>query len=148
MPHGEWWKPRWHKNKRLGLLCVYFGFRYGEIILIGSKGSNALPKKEDIDKNKGWKYAFRSESDFECICTLIVSYLEDRPYELPQQPIRLRKRTKTRTAMILGEIHKDLSERQFSTDEEFLNIVRCIKDFEESPDLLKALKRWISIKRY
>jgi hypothetical protein len=96
---------------------------------------------ELIDKNKGWKYTFRNENDLECICNLIASYFEDQPYELPQELIRLRKRTKTRTAIVLGEIHRDLSENQFSTDEDFLTIVRCIKDFENLPDLAKALKR-------
>ena len=96
---------------------------------------------ESMDKNKGWKYTFRSERDLHCICNLIASYFEDQPYDLPLQPIRLRKRTKTRTAIVLGEIHRDLSEKQFSTDEDFLTIVRCIKDFENSPDLAKALKR-------
>lgn len=97
----------------------------------------------DMD-NRGWQYAFRSESDYNLFTGLLTNFFEYKPYSLPETIIQLKRTCKTKVAKVLGEIHKELgTEGKLSTDTEYFKLVRVLNHFETEPqgDLYKALTR-------
>lgn len=91
---------------------------------------------EIIDKNKGWGYAFTSESDYNTFVNLLTNYFEYKPYSLPQKKIKLKKDTKTRLAKVLSPIYKQLSNenKKLKSDTDFFAIVRVLDHFEKLTD--------------
>ncbi len=93
-----------------------------------------------LDKN-GWKYAFKSETDFNSFVQLLTDFFEYKDIRLPEEVISLKRNTKTRLAKTLREIHGELSENQLRSDHEFLDIVRTLSHFNIDDDLYKTLTR-------
>lgn len=93
---------------------------------------------------KGWQYAFENEEDFNIFTSLLTKFFEYESYKLPKEIIRLKKNCKTKIAMALGNIHKELSNKdKLKTDTEFFKLIRVLSPFEKTKenDLYKALTR-------
>lgn len=85
---------------------------------------------ESIDRNKGWRYAFKNENDFNSFVELLTLYFKHESYTLPQTIIQLKIRTKTKVAKALREIHKELSnEDNLRNDFKFLELIRVLSTF-------------------
>jgi hypothetical protein len=98
---------------------------------------------ETMDKN-GWNYAFLDEQDYNLFTDLLTSFFEYKPYALPEKPIQLKSKCKTKLAKALGDIHDTLSnENKLTTDYNFFKLVRVLIHFknENQNDLYKALTR-------
>jgi hypothetical protein len=95
---------------------------------------------EGIDQ-QGWKYAFRSDSDYETFVNLLTDFFELKEYSLPKTVIQLKRDCKTKLAKALREIHKELSEDKLSSDNKFFEIVETLNHFKNKSDLYKALTR-------
>ena len=99
---------------------------------------------EAIDK-KGWEYVFRTETDFITFTDLLINFFEYKKYNLPESPIELKRRCKTRLAATLGKIHSELSNvDKFSSDTNYFNIVKSLSHFVDLSDdeIYKALTRF------
>jgi hypothetical protein len=94
--------------------------------------------------SKGWNYAFLDEQDYNLFTDLLTSFFEYKPYALPEKPIQLKSKCKTKLAKALGDIHDTLSnENKLITDYNFFKLVRVLIHFknENQNDLYKALTR-------
>lgn len=91
----------------------------------------------EIDKAKGWHYAFRNENDFNTFAKILALFFEGKDYNLPTQSIFLKKGCKTRFAHLLKELHSDLkmSEAPLKSDIYYLNLVRKLNLFEKDTDI-------------
>ena len=94
-----------------------------------------------IDRDKGWEYAFRSREDLDVFVELLTCFFEQREYELPDEVISLNKRTKTRLAAHINEIHMQLSDRTLKGDTEFFDIVRVLDHFQNVTNLYNTISK-------
>lgn len=107
----------------------------------------AIKTKNKIDNyfeamhTKGWNYAFQTEEDYNIFSGLLIAYFTFQSYNLPDAIIKLKKRTKTRIANVLREIHKDLSEKTLRTDKEYFEIIRILNHFKNEVDLYRTLTK-------
>jgi hypothetical protein len=110
---------------------------------IGDTEKLILDFFENLDVNKGWEYAFTSKNDFEIFLSILVKFFEQKEYQFPEKPIKLKKGSQTRTAILLGQLYSELAENQLSQDKKYLEIVRVLKPFETKNDtqLYKDLTR-------
>ena len=95
---------------------------------------------EQMDKN-GYLYAFQNEVDFNVFLNLISDFFEYKQYILPTNTFILKRNCKTKLAKILGEIHRNLSEKPLKSDLEFFKIVKTLGHFKEETNLYKVLSR-------
>jgi hypothetical protein len=111
-----------------------------------SRTENLIDEKfQKLDKEKSWRYAFRSETDYKSFKNILVRYFEKTVYKLPEEPIELKKRCKTRLAYVLGGIHRELGFRDtLKGAPDFLEIVRVLDQFKALTDvqLIKDLQRF------
>lgn len=91
---------------------------------------------ENLDKIKGWKYAFGNEQDYNMFLDLLTSYFEYKPYSMPTELINLKRDCKTRFAKALSPIHKELSNenKKLKSDAEFFKIIRLLNHFSKLTD--------------
>jgi len=97
---------------------------------------------ENIDL-KGWEYVFFSENDYNSFTDLLTHFFEKGSYELPKDDIRIRKKTKTKVSKLLGEIYKELGQKELKNDKDYLILIRklsLLKDVTEY-ELYKSLTR-------
>jgi len=94
-----------------------------------------------IDRDKGWEYAFRSKEDLDAFIELLTCFFEQREYELPDEVIRLQKRSKTRLAAHINEIHMQLSDRPLKGDKEFFEIVGILNHFQNVTNLYNTISK-------
>jgi len=99
-----------------------------------------LDKFEAIH-GKGWGYIFRTKDDCILFCDILTKFFEHKDYNLPETPIEVNNRCKTRFGKVLGEIHRHLIKRPLRSDQEYFNIVRCVNCFKNEIDLYKVLTR-------
>jgi hypothetical protein len=98
---------------------------------------------EQIDK-RGWEYAFTSENEYTSFVGLLTDFFEYKEYTLPVSVFKLKARTKTKIAKILGEVHRELSNSDtLISDLEYFNLIRVLNHFQndKNHDLYKALTR-------
>lgn len=111
-----------------------------------SQTENLIDEKfQELHKEKSWRYAFRSETDYKIFKNILVKYFEHTNYELPKEPIELNKRCKTRLAEVLGGIHRELGFKDtLKGDLNFFEIVRVLDQFKPLTDvqLIKDLQRF------
>jgi hypothetical protein len=81
-----------------------------------------------MDKD-GWEYSFFNKDDYYSFIGLLTNYFTGVPYELPANPIRLKRGSKSKIGETLGSIQKELSEKTLKSDIEFLNIVKVLNSF-------------------
>jgi hypothetical protein len=98
---------------------------------------------DNLDTNKGWEYAFIDKSEFDLYLNILVKFFKQEEYKLPENQIKLKKRSQTRTATLLGQLYSELAENQLSQDKKYLEIVRVLKPFYVKSDakLYKDLTR-------
>ena len=96
---------------------------------------------DGIDGDIGWEYAFRSREDLDVFIELLTCFFEQREYELPDEVISLNKRTKTRLAAHINEIHMQLSDRTLKGDTEFFDIVRVLDHFQNVTNLYNTISK-------
>lgn len=104
-----------------------------------------IARFDDLDNRKGWKYAFKSEKDFNNFIDLLTKLFEFNDYKLPQKQIQVRKRCKTRLAATLGKIHSELSNNDtLREDNEFFEILRVLDCFRSltKEQLYKDVSRY------
>ncbi|MBE0661390.1 MAG: hypothetical protein IH597_02895 [Bacteroidales bacterium] len=91
---------------------------------------------------KGWQYAFRTENDFKKFVSLLEKYFMLESYELPEETLLTRPKTKTQIAQAIHRIYKELGE-ELKSDTEFFKIIRYLKVFNESEDaeIYKSITR-------
>ena len=108
-----------------------------------SKTMELIIERFEIMDSKGWNYAFRSEKDFLSYVDLLSNFFEFQSYKLPKEKIILKKSTKSKVAITLGEIHKELSEKRLSEDFKFLELVSILNHFSDlsDKDIAKALSK-------
>ena len=97
---------------------------------------------ENIDKKK-WQYAFDDENDLNLFSDLLTNFFEYKNYIIPKKVIHIKRMTRTKVASVLGEIYRELSEKQLKADYDFFKIVRVLNHFQNDSDeiLYKALTR-------
>lgn len=98
---------------------------------------------ENMDE-KGWQYAFVSEKDYNLFTDLLTNFFEYKTYSLPKNTIQLKRTCKTKVAKALGELHKELSNKnKLINDDEYFKLVKILNPFENETkqDLYKALTR-------
>jgi hypothetical protein len=83
----------------------------------------------ELDINKGWEYAFKSELEFQQFATLLSKYLAFQKYELPSVEIKLNRGTYTKVCKVLKRIHSKLSENALINDSEYYEIIRSLSVF-------------------
>ena len=116
------WKPSLIKNEDAPQLPV-------------SKTKKMIADELEImDKNKGWAYAFKTESDYNSFVDLLTCYFEFKEFTLPSTTIKLTRDCKTKLAKTLRPIHKELSEKALKSDTDFFKIVRILSHFENLND--------------
>lgn len=109
-----------------------------------SKTKRKISEIYELNIPKGWKYAFFSEEDFKSWIDLLTTFFEYKPYSLPKEALRLKPRCTTKLAVVLREIHKELSNSDtLKNDDEFFDILRVLNEFKNKPnnELYKALIR-------
>ncbi len=88
-----------------------------------------------MDKNKGWKYAFNSEVNYNAFCDLLTQFFEYKQYILPNKTISLKNGSKTRVASALGDIYQELIGEGMRTNEQFYALVRSLEPFKEADSI-------------
>jgi hypothetical protein len=101
---------------------------------------------ENIDSSKGWKYAFKKETDFEYFTQLLADYFignlhKDNINLLQKGSVRLQPNCKTKLASVLKEVQKQHGKGKLKKDEGFLNLLRTLDQYNEAPDLFKMISR-------
>jgi hypothetical protein len=99
---------------------------------------------DSMDKN-GWRYAFKSESDYNMFTELLTNYFEFKEYQIPNSVTELKRGCKTRLAGALGRIQSQLSNSDtLSGDEGYFKIVRSLNHFANlsKDQLYKDLSRF------
>lgn len=132
--------PEWNDKKEMEFLQQHFNTP-AQIQL--SECAMLITQKFNDMHDKGWAYAFLSESDFNSYVQLLTNFFEYKPQINSADEIKLKRNTKTRVATILRDIHKDLSEKELINDKPFFNLVRILNHFkhDSEKDLYKALTR-------
>ncbi len=111
---------------------------------------NESYKKKKIDEifnsidRKGWQYAFASEKEYNLFADLLTNFFEDKPNSLPKTAIKLNRRCKTKVGIVLGELHKKMSNKdKLITDTDYFKLIRVLSPFEKETDgdVYKALTR-------
>jgi hypothetical protein len=125
---------------------VFFSERHTENSLTNSDIKNTytyiIEKIKNIDSSKGWSYAFKTEEDINLFAKILSSYFHGISYVLPSNKIALQKRSKTRLAKILREIHYKKSPKEnLTTDTDFFEIIRILNLFEKEKDICHTLTR-------
>ena len=102
-----------------------------------------ISELETLDKNVGWGYAFTSETDYNTFLNLLTNFFEYNSYTLPKTAIRLKIGCKTKLAITLNVIYKQLSEKALKSDKELFNIVRVLSHFKglSDTDIYKAMTK-------
>lgn len=95
---------------------------------------------EHMDKN-GWKYVFKTDIDYNDFVNTLTLFFEYKKYNLPKEPIQLKRGSKTKLGKTLGEIHKELSYNPLKSDVKYLKLVRCLSHFTDETNLYKVLTR-------
>lgn len=98
---------------------------------------------ESMD-DKGFKYAFRSENDYNTFINILINHFEFKEYDLPENTIQLQAHCKTKLVETLGKIHLELSNVDvLKKDEPFFNIVKCLSPYNglTKSELYKGLTR-------
>ena len=96
---------------------------------------------EDID-NEGWQYSFHNENDYNAFTLLLTAYFEQREYSLPAEVIKLKRNSKTKFAKALGEILRELGNKDKLKEETgYFDIIRKLNHFENDSDIYKAITR-------
>ncbi len=97
---------------------------------------------ENMD-HKGWEYAFQSLNDYNFFVQILTCFFEYKPFTLPESTIQLKRTCKTKIAKVLGEIHKELSEKPLSSDREYFDIARLLNHFKKESDssLTRSMQR-------
>lgn len=92
---------------------------------------------------KGWKYAFRTEQDYNLFADILTNFFEQKDYSVPEKSIKLKRTCKTKVAKVLGEIHTELSETPLRRDTEYFRIAKALNHFKDMTefDLAKAMQR-------
>ena len=94
--------------------------------------------------HKGWEFVFRTKDDYNLFTDLLTNFFEYKDYNLPENTIKIKTRTKTAVAKVLKEIHEQLSnENKLSTDHRYFELIKILSHFEKTnqKDLYKALTR-------
>lgn len=84
---------------------------------------------EAMDSDKGWKYAFRNEEDYEAYCSLLTDYFEIKDPQPPKEIIQLKPRTETTVARALRTIFNDLGEGVLKNKTDYLNLIKVLSPF-------------------
>jgi len=98
-----------------------------------------------LDNDKGWKYAFKNESDYKLFTDLLVNLFIGKNYALPKDAIKLQRGCKTRLAATLGKIQGELSNcDKLINDEDFFKIVKVLSHYKNltNDQLYKDLTRF------
>lgn len=98
----------------------------------------------EVMDNKGYKYAFMTEQDYNTFTDILTNFFELKEYKLPKVPIQLKRNCKTKLAATLGKIHSELSNvDKFSGDTDYFNIIKCLSHYStlSNDELYKALTR-------
>ncbi len=83
-----------------------------------------------IDEN-GYKYTFQTDKDFKKFTSLLTDFFISDKYALPTRKIKLKLRTKTRTALKIFEIYKEHTEQPLQSNTAFFDVVRTLKPFSK-----------------
>jgi L-rhamnose mutarotase len=96
----------------------------------------------NIDE-KGWEYAFRCEEDYNLFVDLLTKFFEQKKYKLPDNIIELKRDCKTKLAITLRDIHRDIGNKKLSADYGFFEIIRILSHFKElnNSDIKRALSK-------
>jgi len=81
-----------------------------------------------------WKYAFINESDFLKFVKILTCYFQNIQYELPNEPIKLKRGCKTVLSRVFNPIHKEFKTIKLKHDNEYLNIIRVLEHFNKLSD--------------
>jgi hypothetical protein len=101
-------------------------------------------KFNEVDHHKGWKYIFRSETDFETYSELLSRYFDEKEYQIPTETIQVQSKCKTRLAASLGHILRRLNSHENLTDNiQYFKLVRVLYPFRKETDIqiIKAITR-------
>ncbi len=108
---------------------------------VESFGGEESVLKKDIEEefkamdNRGWRYAFTSELDYEVFVNLLINHFEGRKHSLPSKLIILDRDCKTKLATTLNSIHKKLSNgKKLKSDFEYLKLIRVLNHFENDSE--------------
>jgi hypothetical protein len=101
---------------------------------------------EDLHTDKGWKYSFKNETDYENFTQLLADYFTgylqiDKINLLQKGSIRLQPNCKTMLATVLKELRNYHGKGKLKKDEGFLNLLRTLDQYNEAPDLFKMISR-------
>lgn len=99
---------------------------------------------DSLCSNKGWKYAFRNETDKEIIVGLLVLFFtENDEIEFPKEEIKLRLKTKTKVARVIKSMYQDLGKRELKKESTLFKIMCCMDQFsnQEHDSIYKLMNK-------
>jgi len=98
----------------------------------------------NTDTEKGWQYVFKNETDYNTFVDLLTNYFEYKPNSLPDKIIELRRGCKTKFSTTLGNIVRELSNKDKIKDEtEYFKIIKILNHYNKMKDneIYKAITR-------
>ncbi|PQA90693.1 hypothetical protein B0A69_20415 [Chryseobacterium shigense] len=89
----------------------------------------------------GWQDIFNIEDDYHKFVGILTEYFEFKKLNINDISFKLKRTTKTKTASILRDVHKNLSNIPLKSDFEFFRIIKLLHHFKDDPDndIYKAL---------
>jgi hypothetical protein len=98
-------------------------------------------EKMDI---KGWEYAFKTKEEYNLFADILTCFFQQKDYNVPKTPIKLKGRCKTKLAAALGKIHSLLGfVDKFTSDIEYFKIIKSLNHYSNisNDELYRSLTR-------
>lgn len=84
----------------------------------------------------GIKDCFQRKEDYNLFIDILTNFFEYKPYEFPNNPIELKRGSKTKVFAIFNPIHKELSNKDaLKTDVEYFEIIRLLSPYRDLADI-------------
>lgn len=90
---------------------------------------------------KGWQYVFFRKEDHDNLLNLLTQHFTGKPIKIPEAVIPLKRKCKTRLALILKELHNEFSTITLTKDAQFFEILRRLSSFSQEANLYKTISR-------
>jgi hypothetical protein len=103
--------------------------------------ANHIREKLNKIHHEGWNYVFRNETDYTKFIELFTLHFEFKDYTLPETPIQLKHRCKTKVATLLKELHSELKDETLKHDKKYFTMIEKLSPFTNEADLYKTISR-------
>ncbi len=105
-----------------------------------NRTSDLIREKLSTD-DEGWNYFFKNETDYNQFVELFTLHFEFKDYTLPETPIQLKHRCKTKVATLLKELHSELKDETLKHDKKYFTMIEKLSPFTNEADLYKTISR-------